>query len=330
MTISNLTNTGNVTGYRDSVGGVSGVIRNNDNMIITISNCANTGLITGFQAIGGFMGNYYYNTETEVNISNCVNSGPITGSTFLGGLAGKMRIRTDTAMTLSNCTNTGKINGAEYVGGLVGNIENEGNSESISFGIVNSVNKGNVSAENEMACGVFCVNLRYAQNLNGTVLNSINKGSVNATTSAYGITSIITKARNVVSMGEVNASSDSYTFWESPTDADLFFGMDGKCVNCTDGTTLFVHNTNTGFYEVESGEHVNDLLNAEVEKQRYGMAWTEELELVEAPDYPSPSPSLLPSPSSQSGGLSGGNQHGVPLFLIGVVVALAGHVAMAQ
>ena len=158
-------------------------------------------------------------------------------------------------------------------------------------------------------------------NVNTTVLNSINKGSVNATTSAYGITNIITKARNVVSMGEVNASSDSFTFWNASTDVDLFFGLDGKCVNCTDGTTLFVHNTNTGFYEVAgSGEHVHDLLNAEVEKQNYGMFWTKELELVE------PSP----SPSSQSGGLSGGNKHGVSLFLIGVVVALAAHVAMAQ
>ena len=189
-----------------------------------------------------------------------------------------------------------------------------------------------MSAENRMACGMFCINLRYAQNPNTSVLNSINKGSVNATTSVYGITNITTKARNVVSMGEVNASSDSFTFWKSSSDADLFFCIDGKCINCTDGTTLFMQNTNTGFYEVESGEHVHDFLNAEVEKQNYGMFWTEELELVEAPDYSSPSPSLLPSPSpsSQSGGLSGGNKHGVSLFLIGVVVALAAHVAMAQ
>ena len=271
------------------------------------------------------MGNYYYNTETEVNISNCVNSGPITGSDFLGGLAGNMRIRTDTAKTLSNCTNTGEINGATYVGGLVGSIQNEGNSNSISPSILNSANKGNVSAKNKMACGMFCVNPDYNYNLNTTVLNGINKGSVNAKTNAYGITTIITKARNVVSMGEVTASSGSFTFWESSTDVDLFFGMDGKCVNCTENATLFVHNTKTGFYEVvESGEHVNDLLNTEVEKQNYGMFWTKELELVDNLVEPSP------SPSSQSGGLSGGNQHGVSLFWTSVVVALAAHVAMAQ
>ena len=83
--------------------------------------------------------------------------------------------------------------------------------------------------------------------------------------------------------------------------------------------------------------NMHDLLNAEVEKQNYGMFWTEELELVDhrVEPSPSPSPSLSPSsfsstPSSQSGGLSGGKKHSLSLFLIGVVVALAAHVAMAQ
>ena len=223
-------------------------------------------------------------------------------------------------MILFNCTNTGEINGTDFIGGLVGGIGSKNDQCSVSFSIISSANKGNVSAVS-FACGMICVPPENRGDVNATVLNSINKGSVNATTNAYGITNNITKARNVVSMGEVTASSDSFTFWESSTDVDLFFGLDGKCVNCTDNTRLFVHDTNTGFYEVVgSGEHVHDLLNAEVEKQNYGMFWTEELELVD------PSP----SPSSQSGGLSGGNKHGVSLFWIGVVVALAAHVAMAQ
>ena len=57
---------------------------------------------------------------------------------------------------------------------------------------------------------------------------------------------------------------------------------------------------------------MHDLLNAEVEKQNYGMFWTKELDLVEP------------------GQLSGGSKHGVSLFWISVVVALAAHVAMAQ
>ena len=330
MIISNCTNNGTVTGDI-FVGGFVGDLFGNDNMAMTISNCANAGLITGYMKIGGFTGDFYSNTESKVIISNCANSGSITGNNYVGGFTGIIESQTNMVMTLSNCTNTGEVSGTNFVGGLVGSIENTDNWNFISFIIINSVNKGNVSAKNEIACGMFCVDQGSNQSMNITVLNSINKGSVNATASVYGITNSITKARNVVSMGKVNASSDSFTFWQSSTDANLFFGMDGKCVNCTDGMTLFVHNTNTGFYEVESGEHVNDLLNAEVEKQNYGMFWTEELEFVEAPDYPSPSPSQLPSsPSSQSGGLSGGNKHGVSLFLTGVVVALAVHVAMAQ
>ena len=69
---------------------------------------------------------------------------------------------------------------------------------------------------------------------------------------------------------------------------------------------------------------MHDLLNAEVEKQNYGMFWTKELDLMDHLVEPSP------SPSSQSGGLSDGSKHGVSLFWIGVVVALAAHVAMAQ
>ena len=322
MSFSDCINNGNITGSVNYVGGLVGYIYGNTNLAITITNCTNNGICTGTgEYVGGFIGDCRGNNGMTINISSIINNGPITGYRYLGGFFGYISDNNDMDMTISNSVNTGEINGAEYVGGLVGSIQNEGNSNSISLSIINSANKGNVSAKNKMACGMFCVNPRYAQSLNGTVLNSINKGSVNATTSAYGITSTITKARNVVSMGEVNASSGSFTFWQSSTDVDLFFGLNGKCVNCTDNTTLFVHNTKTGFYEVVgSGKHVNDLLNTEVEKQNYGMFWTEELELVE------PSP----SPSSQSGGLSGGNKHGVSLFWISVVVALAAHVAMAQ
>ena len=253
-------------------------------------------------------------------------------------------------MTISNSVNTGNINGND-IGGFLGFIATLSDSSLSTLSILNSVNKGNVSAEKGLACGMFYVSPDSADSLNTTVLNSINKGGVNGTTSAYGITNIITKARNVVSMGEVTGPSGSFTFWNTSTDVDLFFGLDGKCVNCSDGTTLFVHNTNTGFYEVfESGEHVHDLLNAEVEKQNFGMFWTEELDLV----YPYVEPSSSSSPSmvsslllssssssfspassflsqsSQSEGLSGGNKHSVSLFWIGVVVALAAHVAMAQ
>ena len=112
--------------------------------------------------------------------------------------------------------------------------------------------------------------------------NIINKGSVNAGKNGYGITNIITEARNVVSMGDVTGSSGSYTFWNVSTDVHLFYGLDGKCNNC-DGATLFKHNTSTGFYEVVgTGQHVDDLLNDESVKQCFRKMWTSDLELVDS------------------------------------------------
>ena len=82
-------------------------------------------------------------------------------------------------------------------------------------------------------------------------------------------------------MGDVTGSSGSNSFWEASTDVDLFFGLKSKCKNCGAKATLFVHNTNTGFYEVESHELVHDLLNNEAVNQHFGMVWTSELDLVD-------------------------------------------------
>ena len=117
---------------------------------------------------------------------------------------------------------------------------------------------------------------------NTTVINSINKGNVSAKTYGYGITNNITVARNVVSMGDVNGSSGSHTFWDSFINVDLFYGLRDKCFNCSDDATLLQQNINTGFYEVvETGEHVHDLLNDESVNQHFGMVWSKELELVD-------------------------------------------------
>ena len=151
------------------------------------------------------------------------------------------------------------------------------------FDFINSANKGGVSAKQGMACGFVCVDSQNSINVKTTMKNSINKGSVNASTNgyAYGITNIITEARNVVSMGDVTGSSGSYTFWDASTDVDLFYGLDGKCINC-DGATLFKHNTSTGFYEVvKTGEYVDDHLNGESVDQHFGMVWSKQLEVVE-------------------------------------------------
>ena len=325
LVVRNVTNMASVSGTRMMIGGFVGMIEGlNKGVGVTFKDCVNDGTVTGSWHVGGFVGYIYNNTNMNVTVSNSTNNGNVTGSMFVGGFVGYIYSNTMT-MTISNSTNNGTVAGSkEYVGGFVGCIRSLRLNSIVLF-ITSSANKGNVAAKDGMACGVFCVDSNNNYNVKSVLTNSINKGSVDAGTNAYGITNIITKAKNVVSMGEVTGSSGSFTFWEASTGVDLFFGLKSKCKNCGANAKLFVHNTNTGFYEVVgSGEHVHDLLNAEVEKQNYGMFWTEELDLVEALDYPSP------SLSSQSGGLSGGNKHGVSLFLIGVAVALAAHVAMAQ
>ena len=101
------------------------------------------------------------------------------------------------------------------------------------------------------------------------------------------------------------------------TDAGLFYGLDGKCINC-DGATLFKHNTTTGFYEVVgTGEHVDDLLNDESVNQHFGMMWTSDLELVDSWIQSTTCPS---DSSYQSTPLSSGASCSLSCLAIGFVL----------
>ena len=280
MTISNSNNNGNVTGS-SNVGGFVGRISNNTDMNMTIAKSTNSGIVYGSSYVGGFVGGICYNTIMSITISKSTNNGSVTGGgNKYGGFAGSLFNNTKITLIISSSANNGNITGSSNVGGFVGEIYSYQQSNSISL-FINSANKGSVLAKNGMACGVFCFGPNDKKNAQTTIMNSINKGSVNATTYAYGITNNITKARNVVSMGDVTGSSGSFSFWKSSTDIDLFFGLKSKCVNCSTNPKLFEYNTNTGFYEVvESHELVHDLLNDEAVNQHFGMVWTTELELV--------------------------------------------------
>ena len=247
VTILDSTNNGNVNG--DSyVGGFVGYIGRNTNMTMTISNSINNGNVTGSGwYVGGFVGEIKSNENMTMAISNSTNNGNVNGSSTVGGFVGSIGRNTNTVMTISSSNNNGNVNGSSTVGGLVGEIDSYPLSNSISLFIINSANKGSVSAKHYMTCGVFCVDPDFNFNVNTTIMNSINKGSVNAGSNAFGITNIIIKARNVVSMGDVNASSGFNSFWKSSTDVDLFFGLKSKCKNCGAKAKLFEQNTNTWF-----------------------------------------------------------------------------------
>ena len=277
MSFENCVNDGTVTGSQ-GVGGFVGQVEDNTNMDMTISNSTSNGDVTGSDVVGGFVGWIGRNTNMTMTISNSTNNGNVIGGGNVGGFVGFIVGNTNMTMTISNSVNNGDVTGSSFVGGFVGEVY----SFSWSLFIINSANRGGVQAKSGMACGVFCVDPEYNINVNTTILNSINKGSVNARTNVYGITNNITKARNMVSMGDVTSSSGSYSFWNTSTDVDLFFGLKSKCKNCGANATLFEHNTNTRFYEVvESHKLVHELLNDEAVSQHFGMVWTSELELVD-------------------------------------------------
>ena len=277
ITFDDCLNEGNVTGSR-VVGGFVGHVFNNTNITMTISNTINNGIVTADRGdYGGFVGYVSSNTNMTMTISNSINNGKTNeNGYFVGGIVGTIFSNPNMVMTISNSTNNGNITGTYQIGGLIGYVTTS-QTNGVSLFVINSVNKGTVSASNDDACGFVSVR---TNNVETTILNSINKGDVNGKY-AYGITNIATKARNVVSMGNVNGSSGSYTFWKSSGEAELFYGLKDKCKNCGNNAILFEFNNNTEFYEeVESGGRVDELLNEEGKKENYGMVWTTQLDIV--------------------------------------------------
>ena len=201
---------------------------------------------------------------------------------FVGGFIGSIR-ETQVDVNISQCINKGFITGEDSIGGFIGSVLSI-DSTPVNLFVADNINKGNVTATSGKGCGMFCISQQSIQNINSTVLNSINKGLVKANANGYGISDNVTKARNVVSIGELVepvSSTESYTFWKSSEDVDLLYGLNDKCIRCSSDIKMLEYNITTGFFHlVESGEFVHDLLNLESVKHDYKMAWTSQLDLA--------------------------------------------------
>ena len=313
IAISNSINNGIIASNNYGAGGFFGYVSLNSGVNLEISRSTNNGIVTCTGQVGGLVGLVGHDNKsgTTMSIHLCTNKGRVTGDGTVGGLVGV--IASNVTMDISRCTNTGIIVGGKkgIVGGLVGEVEvstsvkitTSANKQlilgrgSYSAGLVgyvssntpsnpvellvlNSENEGSISADNGMACGFFCMNPSHPKGLKSTVINSINKGDIGATTIGYGISTTVTSARNVVSMGKVG--SGSFTFWGSSTDVDILYGMKDKCNGCTNNVTLFEFNWFTQFYQVVNSEdRVNDLLNEAAQREHYGMFWTAMLDLTD-------------------------------------------------
>ena len=281
LEVKNVTNKANVSGLNGGgfIGFAEGIVQGN----VSFDRCVNEGVVRDEKTAGGFIGSISDCSGTSVIISNSINNGNVISNFHAGGFVGTLDNSNSQRLLVTNATNNGNVSGPDgfgiIAGGFVGAIVLDNIENSISVEVINSVNNGKVSKGNKMNCGFLCVSKNNGINsVNITVVNSINKGNV-ADSSSYGITNVITKARNVVCVGDISGSSDSHTFWDDGKDLDLFYGLKDKCKGC-EKAIIFEYNTSTGFYVLENGEYVQDLLNMETLKQKYGMVWTRELELV--------------------------------------------------
>lgn len=275
-------NTGAITGDDWYVGGFVGYIFSNKGIEVRVQDCTNNGAVKGNSG-GGFIGGFGNNEDTSVIISSSTNKGYVDGlSNEAGGFSGTLSGNSNLMMTISKCVNTGTIIGDQYgSGGMIGSVSGPSSSATTSLTIVNCANHGTVSSNGELACGLFCTNERGESNYMTTVLNSINKGKISSQNFAFGITNIVTNARNVVSLGDVNGQAGGYTFWKESDFSLLFYSLNINSVNCT-GESLIMYNDITEMYDtVWNDEHAHDLLNEDAVNQNYGMFWTTGLDLAD-------------------------------------------------
>ena len=249
---------------------------------LSVINSVNKANVSGVAQVGGFIGSVTNTKKSSVSFERCLNEGTISGTHGMaGGFVGSILKTSKTLMNMKNSTNNGLVSGNISIGGFIGMIESSP-QYSFTLSIINSVNKGNISATDDLACGLFCVNKTKKGKANSTVMNSMNKGIVDGNTRGYGITNIITKANNVVSIGEVIGSSSAFTFWEKSRRTLSVYCKQDNCKKYDSCVTLFILNTSTNRFDVVGNDkHVSDLLNEESECHQYGMMWNDELELVQ-------------------------------------------------
>ena len=147
-TYTKLTNTGNVTGAHRT-GGIVGEIYtsfgigySDATLTFTMTDLQNSGSVTGTgEKIGGMVGNFYANITHDGShtswmrllATKLLNTGDITGAYHVGGLFGYAY--TDTGdSSISDSASSADVRGEYYVGGLAGQL--------VNVRLLNSSNEG--------------------------------------------------------------------------------------------------------------------------------------------------------------------------------------------
>lgn len=113
ISYADITNTGTVTGGRETDSVTGGLFGTNSGEI-TNSTLTNTGVVTGGGTVGGLIGN----NSGSATDSTFTNSGTVSGNTNVGGLFGTNSGKFETS-SLINTVNA-QVIGIENVGGLIG------------------------------------------------------------------------------------------------------------------------------------------------------------------------------------------------------------------
>ena len=125
-TVTNCSNTGNITANGSHVGGIAGEIHSNT----IISKCKNSGNVKadsgdGNYAVGGIVGGSTGDDNSNLNIiRDCINTGDVEGDHIVGGIAGRIEKTTLDHCGCPNSTKTFKVTTAlekySALGGIVG------------------------------------------------------------------------------------------------------------------------------------------------------------------------------------------------------------------
>jgi len=280
------------TGKQAQVGAFCALMDQISSSTIQISDFVNNGNIivrASSGRVGGLFGIVYYGESYTLELSGCVNNGNIDYSGedsdgSQGGFIGYISKSKKNKIDFTHCVNNGEVKTQTAVSttttgcsGFVGSMFAEDGFQ-ININFISCQNNGNILS-NGPACGFFCLpsESNYNAGINPAVYNSVNKGVLFGIR-AYGVSNIVNTAQNVVSLGTVYGTSESYFFWKDAGTVSSLFGLQRSCVNCSDSVVQFDDNSAL-YYTVSDHTRVDSLLNQEVLSNSYSVGWSKKLDV---------------------------------------------------
>jgi len=227
-----------------------------------------------------------------VVFENNTNNGSIEGSfekgsLYVGGVIGQISPGAEFSLcgnannALINVSSPDDSSENSCIGGIVGQYVSSTVENMMT--LIGNANYGDLVGQceqkNVAVCGLFC-NLDSSSKTKYTINNCVNHGNVESS-KAYGISDVVTNANNVVNIGKVSGTSESFSFWRSATTTNLtsLYGLEDTCIEC-DNMVLIKKNTTDKHYRTMNNDSIVDtLLNEECENKGYVLRWDHELKL---------------------------------------------------